>query len=259
MCRLNPFHLVDNSPWPLLASMRGFFTIINFLIFFYLKTLYIIFFFFLITVSYFWWRDVYRESTLLRFHTKIVQNNILNRIIWFISSEVFFFFRFFWAFFHSSLSPSIDLFITWPPIGINILNPLSVPLLNTVVLLSSGITVTWSHYSIFKKDREGGFWGLLYTIILRIFFSFLQYIEYKECSFTITDSVYRSCFFIATGFHRLHVFIRTCFLLVSLFRHIEGHFNNKHHVRLECSIWYWHFVDVVWIFLYLSIYWWRSY
>ena len=258
MSRRTPFHLVDNSPWPLLASLAGFLAITNFLLLFNTKKFFFFFLRFILIISYLWWRDVYRESTLLGFHTKLVQKNILSRIIWFISSEVFFFLRFFWAFFHSSLSPCVDLFIIWPPIRVGVLNPLSVPLLNTVVLLSSRLTVTWRHYSIFKIDREGGFWRLLYTILLRVFFTFLQYIEYSESSFTITDSVYRSCFFLATRFHRLHVLVRSLFLIVSLFRHYKRHFSSTHHIRLECSIWYWHFVDVVWVFLYLSIYWWRS-
>lgn len=259
MLRRHPFHLVDNSPWPLLASLTAFLTITNFLVFFHSGKMYFTFFFLLFLISFFWWRDVVRESTYLRFHTKVTQKNILNRIIWFISSEVFFFLRFFWAFFHSSLSPSITFRILWPPVRINVLNPLSVPLLNTVVLLSSRITVTWSHYSIYYNNRVRGIYRLTYTIFLGFFFTLLQYVEYSECSFTITDSVYRSCFFLATGFHRLHVLVGSIFLLVSLYRICKRHFTSKQHVRLECSIWYWHFVDVVWVFLYLSIYWWRSY
>ncbi len=257
--RITPFHLVDNSPWPLLSSSRIFFLISNFFFLFQKKRLFIFFFFFIIIVRIIWWRDVIRESSLLRFHTNFVQKNLLIGMILFISSEVLFFFRFFWAFFHSSLRVSVNLFLIWPPIRIEVLKPYRVPLLNTVVLLSSRITVTLSHYSIFKRNLINRLIRLFFTIILGIFFTILQYVEYVDSFFNISDSVYRSVFFITTRFHRFHVLVRSIFLLVSLFRILFRHFNSNQHVRLECSIWYWHFVDVVWIFLYVSIYWWRSY
>lgn len=226
--------------------------------FFHTRSFFKIYIFYIIIISRFWWSNIIREATLLGFHTKIVQKNIIIRIIWFIRSEVFFFLGFFWAFFHSSLSPSVSLSSLWPPIRVLVLNPIRVPILNTIVLLSSGFTVTWSHYSLLYYNLEEARRRLISTIFLRVFFTFLQYIEYIDCSFTISDSVYRSCFFMATGFHGFHVFVRTVILLVSLLRLNKRHFTSNQHVRFECSIWYWHFVDVVWILLYVSIYWWRS-
>ena len=258
MRRLTPFHLVDNSPWPFFRSIRMFLLVSNFFFLFQIKKFFAVFILYLVFISYIWWRDVVRESSYLRFHTNRVQKNLLSRIIWFISSVVFFFFRFFWTFFHSSVRVSVDLFLIWPPIRVECLKPYRVPLLNTVVLLSSRLTVTWSHYSIFNRKLRDAIIRLFYTIRLGIFFTTLQYIEYTDSSFIINDSVYGSIFFIATRFHRFHVLVRSIFLFVSLLRIINRHFNQKQHIRLECSIWYWHFVDVVWIFLYISIYWWRS-
>jgi len=213
---------------------------------------------FIFLLSFFWWRDVIRESSYLGFHTNNVQSNLLTRMVWFISSEVLFFFRFFWSFFHSSLRVCVDLFSTWPPVRVEVLNPVGVPLLNTVVLLSSRFTVTWAHYSLLLNNYKDALYRIIFTIRLRVFFTFLQSMEYLDGFFLISDSVYRSVFYIATRFHRFHVIVRSIFLLVSAFRILAGQFNIKHHIRLECSIWYWHFVDVVWIFLYISIYWWRS-
>lgn len=259
MFRVTPFHLVDNSPWPLLSGFRIFFIVSRFL-FLFQKMAFVVpvFVGFLRLLSFLWWRDVVRESSYARFHNLLVQKNLSTRIVWFISSEVLFFFGFFWAFFHSSLGVSVDLFLTWPPIRLEVLNPLGVPLLNTVVLLSSRITVTWSHYSLYKRDLGDSLKGLAYTVFLGVLFTGLQYMEYCDSFFIISDSVYRSVFFMATGFHRFHVIVGSIFLSVSLVRILLGHFNSLHHVRLECSIWYWHFVDVVWIFLYISIYWWGS-
>ena len=260
LLRSTPYHLVDNSPWPIIRSIGFFFTVSGCL-FLFQKSFILLFFsfFFLVFLSFFWWRDVTRESSYLRFHSLPVQKNLLLRIVWFIMSEVFFFFRFFWSFFHSSLSATVDLFGIWPPISVEVLNPLGVPLLNTVVLLSSRVTVTWAHYSIFSNNLMNSILGIFYTISLRGFFTFLQYTEYKESSFLISDSVYRSLFFIITRFHRFHVLVGSLFLFVSFLRIIKGHFLSNQHIRLECSIWYWHFVDVVWIFLYIIVYWWGSY
>lgn len=210
-------------------------------------------------ICYFWWKDVVRERAYLRFHVLTVQNNLKIGIVWFIVSEVFFFFRFFWTFFHSSLNSVRELRELWPPLRVNVLNPLRVPLLNTVVLISSRLTVTWSHYSVLEGKFNEAYIGLVYTVFLRAFFTALQAMEYLDSRFSISDSVYRSIFFMATRFHGFHVLVRSIFLLVILFRIKNNFFSDKHHVRFECSIWYWHFVDVVWIFLYCVIYWWRSF
>lgn len=144
----------------------------------------------------------------------------------------------------------------WPPIGIEPFNAWEIPFLNTVILLSSGATVTWSHHAIVAGDRKGAISGLVYTIILAITFTGFQVFEYQHATFTMSDCVYGSTFFMATGFHGFHVFIGTCFLAVCLVRLINHHFSREHHFGFEAAAWYWHFVDVVWLFLFVAVYWW---
>ena len=189
-------------------------------------------------------------------HTTIVQKGLNLGFILFVASEVMFFVSIFWAYFHSSLAPTVDLGSVWPPAGIEPLNPFEIPLLNTILLLSSGATVTYAHHSLIQGNRAGTIYGLIATILLAIAFTSLQGYEYVNAGFTIADSAYGSTFFIATGFHGLHVLIGTIFLLVSLFRIISYHFTDHHHVGLEVSILYWHFVDIVWLFLYIAVYLW---
>jgi len=163
---------------------------------------------------------------------------------------------FFGLFFHSALSPVPEIGSVWPPAGIETIDAWSVPLLNTIILLTSGATVTWAHHAIVFGDRENSIKSLLITILLAIFFTLLQAFEYIEASFTISDSVYGSTFFLATGFHGLHVIIGTIFLAISTLRLINHHFTKQHHFGFEAAAWYWHFVDVVWLFLFVTIYWW---
>jgi cytochrome c oxidase subunit 3 len=224
----------------------------------YSELLLIFSFIVILLVMIVWWRDVIREATYQGHHTLAVQKSLRIGMLLFILSEVCFFFSFFWGFFHSSLSPSIDIGATWPPIGIQAFNPFEIPLLNTAILLSSGATVTWSHHALISGNRKESILALILTIILGIFFTALQGLEYYEASFSIADSVYGSTFFVATGFHGLHVIIGTTFLIVCLFRLINHQFTKHHHNGYEASIWYWHFVDYVWIFLYICIYWWGS-
>ena len=153
----------------------------------------------------------------------------------FIASEVMFFFAFFWAFFHRRISPNFELGGTWPPVGVLVLNPFEVPLLNTAVLLASGVTVTWAHHALIEGERNGGLQGLLFTVLLGIYFTFLQAGEYYEASFSIRDSVYGRTFFVATGFHGLHVLIGTRFLLICLIRHYLHHFSSGHHFGFEAA------------------------
>lgn len=213
---------------------------------------------FILLVMYVWWRDVIREATYQGHHTLIVQRGLKWGMLLFILSEVCFFFSFFWAFFHSALVPNVELGAVWPPVGITPLNAFDVPLLNTAILLSSGATVTWSHHALISGDRRQAILGLIFTVVLGLVFTALQALEYYEAPFSIADSVYGSTFFVATGFHGLHVIIGTLFLLVCLFRLINHHFTKHHHNGFEASIWYWHFVDYVWIFLFCCIYWWGS-
>nr|QCF45682.1 cytochrome c oxidase subunit III [Pomacea maculata] len=256
----NPFHLVEFSPWPLTASVEALFLTSGLAGWMYgYSFLTLSLGLILIGFTMFqWWRDIIRESTLQGFHTMQVSKGLRWGMILFITSEVCFFFAFFWAFFHSSLAPSTDLGSCWPPLGIHALNPFEVPLLNTGVLLASGVTVTWAHHALMEGNLKEALQGLLTTVILGIYFTFLQAGEYYEASFTIADGVYGSTFFVATGFHGLHVLIGSSFLLVCLMRVWLQHFSTGHHFGFEAAAWYWHFVDVVWLFLYLSIYWWGA-
>nr|YP_010626004.1 cytochrome c oxidase subunit III [Inocellia fulvostigmata]WBK02763.1 cytochrome c oxidase subunit III [Inocellia fulvostigmata] len=256
----HPFHLVDYSPWPLTGALGALITVSGMIMWFHQfnNTLLLMGNLILILTMIQWWRDITRESTYQGLHTLSVINGMRYGMILFIISEVFFFVSFFWAFFHSSLSPSIEIGSMWPPKGISPFNPMQIPLLNTVILLSSGLTVTWAHHSILENNYNQAIQSLFFTVILGIYFTMLQAYEYYEASFTISDAVYGSTFFMATGFHGLHVIIGTTFLIICLLRQIFSHFSKNHHFGFEASAWYWHFVDVVWLFLYISIYWWGS-
>nr|BDC91893.1 cytochrome c oxidase subunit III [Armandia sp. GK-2021] len=255
-----PFHLVEMSPWPLTGSMGAFATAMGLVKWFSQGCLTLLLFglFLIVLTMIQWWRDIVRESTFMGHHTSpVVKAHRLGMVL-LIVSEVFFFLSFFWAFFHSSWSVHPALGCVWPPIGIQAMDPLAVPLLNTGLLLSSGATVTWAHHSVLCGDGKGSVQGLLVTVFLGAIFTLLQVMEYQEAPFTIADSVYGSVFFVATGFHGLHVLIGSTLMVVCLFRASYNHFAPVHHVGLEAAVWYWHFVDVVWIFLYLCLYWWGS-
>ena len=176
----------------------------------------------------------------------------------FIVSEALFFLAIFWTFFHSALSPTVELGAMWPPMGIEAIDPFELPLINTVILLGSGFTVTYGHHFLIHGMRGKALYGVLYTMILAIIFTALQGVEYSVSSFTISDGAFGSCFYFGTGFHGLHVIIGTAFLVVGLWRLLAYHFSDHHHVGLEAGILYWHFVDVVWLVLFVSIYYWGS-
>nr|YP_010254296.1 cytochrome c oxidase subunit III [Micromus paganus]QTZ19024.1 cytochrome c oxidase subunit III [Micromus paganus] len=256
----HPYHLVDYSPWPLTGALGALITTTGMVKWFHQfdSSLLIMGNIITLMTMYQWWRDITREGTYQGLHTLSVTTGLRWGMILFIISEVFFFVSFFWAFFHSSLSPSIEIGMLWPPMGIDSFNPLEIPLLNTIILLSSGVTITWAHHALMSNNYTQTTQGLFFTVILGIYFSILQGYEYAEASFSISDSVYGSTFFMATGFHGLHVLIGTTFILVCMIRHINFHFSTNHHFGFEAAAWYWHFVDVVWLFLYLSIYWWGS-
>nr|AYN50427.1 cytochrome c oxidase subunit 3 [Ceratopus sp. CG351] len=256
----HPFHLVDQSPWPLLASMSMFSFMMGMIKWFHLNELNLLLFSTLtnILIMMQWWRDVVREGTFQGLHTQKVTTGLRWGMVLFIISEIFFFIAFFWAFFHASLSPSIELGMNWPPKGINPFNPLEIPLLNTLILITSGLTITWSHHSIMENNYNQAVQSLLITVLLGFYFTVLQGYEYMEAPFTIADSIYGSTFFMTTGLHGLHVIIGSTFLFVCLLRLWNNHFSSTHHFGFEAAAWYWHFVDVVWLFLYISIYWWGS-
>nr|YP_009312353.1 cytochrome c oxidase subunit III [Devario devario]BAV71867.1 cytochrome c oxidase subunit III [Devario devario] len=253
------YHMVDPSPWPLVGAVAALFTTFGLVIWFHHHsiTLVMIGLVLMLLTMLQWWRDIIREGTFQGHHTLPVQNGLRYGMILFIISEVFFFSGFFWAFYHlSSLTTSLPG--AWPPTGLVPLNPLEVPLLNTTVLLASGVSVTWAHHSLMEGERKQTIQSLALTIILGLYFTALQAMEYYEAPFTIADGAYGSTFFMATGFHGLHVIIGSTFLAVCLLRQIKYHFTSEHHFGFEAAAWYWHFVDVVWLFLYVSIYWWGS-
>lgn len=214
--------------------------------------------FILLFTMFVWWRDVVREGTFEGQHTSIVQLGLRFGIILFIVSEAMLFFAFFWAFFWASLAPVPEIGSVWPPKGIETLSAWEVPFLNTVILLSSGASVTWAHHAIIAGYRKEAIISLTITVALAIVFTCLQLFEYISAQFTIADGIYGSTFYIATGFHGFHVFIGTCFLTVCLYRVFVYHFTKQHHFGFEAAAWYWHFVDVVWLFLFVSIYWWGN-
>ena len=258
----HPFHLVTPSPWPLYTSGSLFVLTMGTALSVHLFnasyiSIYLGLILLIVSMSL-WFRDIITESTFLGDHTLAVQKGLNLGIILFIVSEALFFMAIFWAFFHSALTPTIELGAQWPPLGIEPVNPFELPLLNTVILLSSGATVTYAHHSLIKGGREGSLYGLIATILLAIIFTAFQGIEYAVSSFTISDSAFGTCFFFSTGFHGFHVIIGTIFLSVAFWRMFAYHLTNNHHLGLEGGILYWHFVDVVWLFLYVSIYYWGS-
>jgi len=252
------FHLVEPRPWPLTGSLGAGLITRGTIVIFYAERIRVLILGLCATLltSYQWWRDIRREASLQGHHTSVVEWNMRWGIALFIVSEVLFFFSFFWAYFHIRLSPVLELGLKWPPQGIIPFNPFRIPLLNTTILLRSGLTVTWAHHAILENRFQEAIIALGLTIALGVYFTGIQAIEYIESSFTFCDSVYGSCFFMATGFHGLHVLIGTLFLITGLLRLYLGHFSTKHHFGFEAAAWYWHFVDVVWIFLFVRIYWW---
>lgn len=268
----HPFHLVNPSPWPFTIAFSILNIAIGFVMYFHYynhggKVLFMgILFTIFIMIA--WWRDVIIEGTFEGQHTQAVQKGLRYGIILFIVSEFMFFFGFFWAFFHLSLSPAIQIGGIWPPKGIVTMHYLGIPLLNTLILLTSGATITWFHYLITSFElnfnnsiskslvKAEGIFSLGLTIALGVIFLGFQLYEYKHASFTIADGAYGSTFYLLTGFHGFHVLVGTLFLLVCFIRYLKNHFTPNHHIGLEGAIWYWHFVDVIWLFLYISLYWW---
>lgn len=264
------YHIINPSPWPFFVAISLFNVLIGVILWVnkYVigSNIFILSFIVLTLFVQFWFTDIIREGSFEGKHSIFVQKGLKLGMILFIVSEVMFFFGFFWAYFHFSLSPSIEIGCLWPPYGIQVFDYLHVPLYNTFILLISGVCVTWCHHNIILSKHEtvdqylveDTILALILTILLAIHFTGYQVLEYTEASFNISDSVYGSIFFMATGFHGFHVIIGTCFLFVCLIRLWKGHFGMKHHLGLEFAIWYWHFVDVVWLFLYVCVYWWAS-
>lgn len=257
------YHLVDPSAMPLLSSISALALTTGSVMYFHgyqlglTTTLFGLFS--TLTCMFIWWRDIVREGTLEGHHTNIVQLGLRYGVILFIVSEVMFFFAFFWAFFAASLAPTVEIGSIWPPKGIDVFDPKAIPLLNTLILLCSGATVTYAHHSITAGNKVEAVWGLVLTVVLAALFTMLQAFEYVSANFTITDGIYGSTFFMATGFHGFHVLIGTIFLTVCLVRLYWDHFTTEHHFGFEAAAFYWHFVDVVWLFLYVAVYFWGGF
>ena len=253
-----PFLSLQSSYWPIFVGFSLLSVTGSAVLWFHYKvgvTYFIFTLFFLVVLAFVWWKDVVRER-LIGFHTSKLELSFRFGIMLFILSEVFFFVSFFWAFYDSSLSPAVELGIQWPPKGILPLGVYSVPLLNTVILLSSGVTITWSHHALVNNQYLSAVVSLRVTVGLGLYFLYMQYLEYSERAFAISDGVYGTTFFMSTGFHGMHVIVGTTFLFYVLLGMLRGVLLRNHHFMFEAAAWYWHFVDVVWLFLYISVYWW---
>ena len=261
----HPYHLVDPSPWPAIGAVSAFALAVGAISSMHGATIWLVVpgALGLLYTMFSWWRDVIKESNE-GYHTAVVQLGLRYGMILFIASEVMFFVAWFWAFFDSSLTAGSHIQIAkheftgghWPPVGIEVFDPWHLPLLNTLILLTSGTTVTWAHHSLIHKDRQGLVWGLVCTVVLGLTFTSVQAYEYAHAPFSFGGSIYGSTFFMATGFHGFHVIIGTIFLMVCLFRAWRGDFTPEQHFGFEAAAWYWHFVDVVWLFLFFCIYVW---
>ncbi len=274
------YHIIDPSPWPFIGSVGALVMAIGGIA--YMRYLnggeYLmfgvdlanpwLFFIGLVIVLYTmfaWWSDTIKEAHEGH-HTKVVSLHLRYGMIMFIASEVMFFVAWFWAFFDATLYADEPIQILrnaytggqWPPAGIEVLDPLHLPLFNTVILLLSGTTVTWAHHALLHGDRNGLVWGLTLTVVLGMIFSSVQAYEYAVAPFAFKESLYGATFFMATGFHGFHVLVGTIFLIVCLVRAMIGHFTPEQHFGFEAAAWYWHFVDVVWLFLFFCVYVWAS-
>ena len=259
-----PYHLVDPSPWPIVGAMGGgimLFGIVtaahtgkyHWLVLGLLAVL---------GTMVMWWRDVLKESRTAGLHTPVVRLGLRYGMTLFIASEVMFFVGFFWAYFHYAFYPAHVLGADpamWPPAGIRTFDPFQLPLMNTLILLLSGTTITWAHHALIHGNRKHLIMGLGFTVLLGLTFTTFQALEYSEAPFKFAGGgVYPSTFFLATGFHGFHVIVGTIFLIVCWFRARAGEFTPERHFGFEAAAWYWHFVDVVWLFLFVAIYLWGA-
>ncbi|HJP20890.1 MAG: cytochrome c oxidase subunit 3 [Alphaproteobacteria bacterium] len=252
------YHLVEPSPWPALGALSALVLAGGLVMYMHDMTVWVlpIGLAMMLYTMFVWWRDVIQEATFKDDHTPVVQLGLRYGMVLFIASEVMFFVAWFWAFFNASLFPTEAIGGIWPPSDIETFSPWTIPFLNTIILLSSGCTVTWAHHELVQGNRRGLINGLWLTVILGALFTALQAYEYIHAPFAFTGGIYGSTFFMATGFHGLHVIVGTIFLTVCLVRAYKGHFKPDHHFGFEAAAWYWHFVDVVWLFLFTCIYWW---
>ena len=272
------FHLVNPSPWPLVGSVSAFIMMIGAVV--WMRSddgglfglsgpwMFLIGFAGVLYTMLEWWRDVVKEAEE-GFCTPVVQIGQRYGMVLFIASEVMFFVAWFWAYFNVSLFPgtteslgaltgqvdrSALIGAVWPPAGTATFDPWHLPLINTIILLTSGATVTWAHHALQHGDRKGTRNGLIVTILLGLTFTCVQAYEYAHAGFGFAGDLYGTTFFMATGFHGFHVIVGTIFLSVCLLRVVKGQMTPRQHFGFEAAAWYWHFVDVVWLFLFSVIY-----
>nr|AKM70241.1 cytochrome oxidase subunit III [Adelges laricis] len=260
MKKNQPYFILNLSPWPIITATNIFNLMISNLMMMNYKMNFILIMNLMLTIliSMMWWRDIIRESTFQGNHNFYIMNLIKFSMILFIISELFLFISFFWNFLHNSLAPSIELGLNWPPKNIIFFNPMMIPLLNTIILLTSSFTITLTHFFLLNNKLKNSKKYIKLTILLSIYFLLLQMFEYNQAMFTFSDSIFGSSFYIATGFHGLHVIIGTIFLIINFIRMIKMQMSFIHHISFELAAWYWHFVDIIWLFLYITIYWWNN-
>lgn len=265
----HPYHLVNPSPWPIVTAFSMLTLVVGGAMALHKMPvgMLVLLAGFLLTAifSFFWWRDIIREGIHDHAHTDRVRIGLRMGMALFITSEVMFFVCFFWAYFGAAffpIAPQADVWDIaagiWPPENIIPFDPFDLPFINTLILLLSGTTVTWAHHALLHNNRKDLITGLTLTVILGALFTLCQAYEYSHAAFGLKDGKYASTFFLATGFHGLHVIIGTIFLLVMLVRAKRGTLTVDGHLGFEFAAWYWHFVDVVWLFLFVGIYWFTS-
>ena len=260
----HPFHMVNPSPWPITGAFSALVLAIGAILYFHKTPVFGMenlgvfkllpgFAMVLLTMGL-WWRDVIRESVVEHAHSTETAHGLRMGMVLFIASEVMFFVAFFWAFFHNALGFSTTT-LQWPPAGIQVLDAWAIPFYNTVILLTSGFTVTRAHLMVERGDNKATAKWLFITVALGVLFLSLQAYEYIHAGYKLTDGVYPSTFYLATGFHGFHVFVGTVFLFVCAFRAQANQFTPEKHIGFQAAAWYWHFVDVVWLFLFACVYW----
>ena len=264
------YHLVDPSPLPLLASVALFFLALGGVMFMHEyrfgTAVLVLAFVMILAVMYYWWKHVIQEGRVDHAHTDIVRKGLSFGMLLFIVSEMMFFIVFFWSFFHASIFPAEVLDGgsawpvkpgVWPPEGTKLIDPWNIPFLNTLILLLSGTTVTWAHYSLIENNQKDLKLALAVTVALGVIFTMFQLYEYYHAEFQWKDGIFSSNFYVTTGFHGFHVLIGTLFLFVCFLRARAGHFGSGNgHLGFEFASWYWHFVDVIWLFLFVFVYVW---
>jgi cytochrome c oxidase subunit 3 len=259
-----PYHLVRPSVWPLIGAMAAGLMMTGMIFFMHKLSLFgitpgifgvLLGFGALLIVMFFWWKDVVKEAVVEKAHGPIAKLGLRYGMTLFIASEVMFFVAFFWAYFSSAIFPAGGV---WPPKGIITFDPFDLPFVMTLILLLSGCTVTFAHHALQEGRMKDAVQSLGLTVALGLMFTCFQAYEYSHAHFAFKDGIYPSTFFMATGFHGFHVMVGTIFLIVAWVRTAKGHFTKDSHFGFEAAAWYWHFVDVVWLFLFTSIYWWGS-